>query len=183
MEDIYQTPTSDLGSPESDETLFYGVSTLKLIVMSALTFSLYNFYWFYKNFASCKDRYDDDSIPILRSIFSPLFSYSLFVYVNTEMENSGIDKRLPAGPLALVYFILNFTGRVLPGAFSLISLLAFPPLLGANNEINKLNVHLNSQYEPDSRFTFINWLFIVIGVILIALVVIGIVVGENIQAT
>lgn len=179
MENIYQAPQSDLGGESEDQGLFYGVSSAKLIVMSVFTFTFYNFYWFYKNFNACKKRYDDDSIPVLRTLFSPIFSYSLFTSINSERENADVDKKLYPGFLALIYFVLNASGRVLPDPFFLISLLTFLPLLAANRAINELNAKINQAYRPDSQFSWINWIFLILGLIFTTLVIMGLLIESE----
>ena len=179
MENIYQAPQSDLGGESEDQRLFYGVSSAKLILMSVLTFTFYNFYWFYKNFNACKKRYDDESIPILRTLFSPIFSYSLFTAITSERENADVDKKLYPGFLALIYFVLNASGRVLPDPFYLVSLLTFLPLLAANSAINELNAKINQAYRPDSQFSWINRIFMMPGIIFTILVIIGILIESG----
>lgn len=182
MENVYNPPASELVQEKEEVgALFYGVSSLKLTVMSVFTFGLYNFYWFYKNFAACKRRYTDNSMPLLRAIFSPIFSYSLFTLVNAEMDNVDIKKKLPAGPLAIAYFLFNLSGRVLPGIYSLISILTFLPLVGVNNDINRLNFKLSEKYQPDSKFTLANWLVLLLGIAFLALAILGFILGANKQ--
>lgn len=161
------------------EPLFYGVSTKKFVVLSIFTWGLYPLYWFFKNFSKYEKRYQEGSIPFLRAIFSPLFAYSLFTVINAELENRGSRKRLAAGPLALAYFLLNAASRFLPEPYALVSLLVFIPLLGANSSINTLNLEEYSAYVPDSRFTWINWLFLLIGGAFTFLVIVGLIVGPN----
>lgn len=162
---------------KTTEPMFFGVSSTKLIVMSLFTFGLYNFYWFYKNFLHYENRYNEGTIPFLRALFSPIFSYSLFTTINCELENSENSKSLPAGVLAAFYFLLNLSGRVFPSPFFLLSFLVFVPLLAANQRINDLNSIESNAYTPDSKFTWINWIFLAIGGALTLLMILGLVVG------
>lgn len=177
----YEVPIANLDLNAGEEFIptFYGVSTTKLIIMSVVTFSFYNIYWFFKNFTAYKRKYNDGSIPFLRALFSPIFSYSLFVKVKTEMENAELTSSLPAGPLAAAYFSLHVLGRALSEPLSLIGVLNFIPLIKVNAGINKLHLKEHPGYVTDSKLSLYNWLFIVPGVILIALVIVGLFVRDK----
>jgi hypothetical protein len=154
--------SNEMISDEQKEVdpMFYGVSTVKLVIMTIFTLGLYEFYWFYKNFELSEKRYNTGTIPFARALFSPLFCYSLFVSINSELEHSNSEKTLLAGMLAAVYFLLNLAARIPSGPFFLISFLVFLPLLGANQRINELNKAEDSSYEPYSKLTWKNWLFL-----------------------
>ena len=170
---------SDKVTADKTEAMFYGVGVSKFIVLSVLTWGLFDFYWFYKNFALYKKKIDDDSIPLARAIFSPIFAYYLFIAVNMRLEGKGYKKLLPAGSLAVAYFLLNLGGRFLPEALAtLTSFLIFIPLLGANKQINLLNLDDNPNYFPDSKYTWVNWVFIVIGSIFTLLVILGLILEQ-----
>jgi hypothetical protein len=166
----------DMRNEASDgaEAMFYGVKTSKFITLSVLTWGLYTLYWFYENFSRCKKQLDDDSIPLARAIFSPIFSYALFIVVNMRLEERGHKKLLSAGVIAAAYFFLNLGSKFLPDIYAVLcSLMIVVPLLGANKQINLLNLEDNSNYLPDSKYTWINWIFIVLGSVFSLLVVLG----------
>lgn len=173
-----------MNNPEPEEKnvtdpMFFGVSTFKMVLMSFLTLSLYNFYWFYKNFDLYEKRYNEGSIPILRALFSPIFSFALFASVNAELENRESSRVLPAAFLAIVYFLLNASGRLLPEPYFLISFLAFIPLISANNRINNLNALEDENYDPDDDITWVNWIFLLTGTATIILMVFGLIMGVD----
>jgi hypothetical protein len=68
---------SAAGFPPERKRYFFDVSILKLVVMSTVTFNLYQIYWFYKNWRLAKER-GENVIPLLRTLFAVLFAYSLF---------------------------------------------------------------------------------------------------------
>lgn len=128
----YAPPTAPLAAEADEENrLFFPVGATKLVVMSICTFSLYELYWFYKNFR-CMQGHGRDIWPIPRAIFFPFTAYSLFDHV----RKSGIE--LQAGGLAVAVFLLNVSWR-LPDPWSLVSILTFLPLLPARRAIERLN--------------------------------------------
>ena len=154
------------------EPVFFGVSVSKMIIMSLFTFGLYNFYWFYKNFDQWEKKYDGQTMPFMRALFSPIFAYSLFTSINFELENKESGKKLQAGWLAALYFVLNLIG-IAPNPYWLISFLVVLPLLGANQRINDLCSLEILGYEPDSKLSWINWMFLLVGGALTLLMLIG----------
>ena len=167
------------GAKENTESMFYGVGVSKFIILSILTWGLFTFYWFYKNFSLYKKRFDDDSMPLARAIFSPIFAYSLFIVVNMQLEERGHKKPLSAGGIAAAYFFLNLGGRFLPDLYAILcSFLIFLPLLGANKQINLLNQEDNSNYLPDSKYSWVNWVFIILGSVFTLLVILGLTIEQ-----
>lgn len=98
------------GAKENTESMFYGVGVSKFIILSILTWGLFTFYWFYKNFSLYKKRFDDDSMPLARAIFSPIFAYSLFIVVNMQLEERGHKKYCQQAVLPQHTFFLIWAG-------------------------------------------------------------------------
>jgi hypothetical protein len=65
---------------------FFDVSVVKLVVMSIVTFGLYEIYWFYKQWQARKES-GQDVLPLPRAIFAVLFAHALF----KEAEEIGRD--------------------------------------------------------------------------------------------
>src|SRR5581483_11977647 len=72
--DLIQT---DLRAPEllaksinrKENSVFFYVSPLKLVVMSIATFGLYELFWFYKNWYYVNEHTNHAVWPLMRSIF------------------------------------------------------------------------------------------------------------------
>ncbi|HEY8086152.1 MAG TPA: hypothetical protein VIE69_11195, partial [Methylophilaceae bacterium] len=64
---------------------YFTVSTRKLILMCLCTFSLYEIYWFYKNWTAIKQHYKGSKImPAARSLFAPIWAYSCFKQIKNS---------------------------------------------------------------------------------------------------
>lgn len=157
----------------SNEGMFYAVSGIKLIVMSVFTLNLYTLYWFYKNFKCSRNRYSDQTMPFIRALLSPIFSYALFTTINSELENLTSSKKLHAGMLALLYVIPSILSQLLPPQYWLLSFLVCMPLVVANHRIIELNISENPNYQPHSKFTWINWCFLIPFGVIVCMALIG----------
>src|SRR5690242_5728631 len=91
------------------EPVFFPVSRKKLIVLLIVTLTLYQLVWFYKNWAYVR-KGGESVIPILRTIFSVLFCYSLFDRIRKHGAASGI--RLEAGFLATGWIACTILGNM-----------------------------------------------------------------------
>ena len=91
---LFPPPTIECRS--EPKRYFFDVSVLKLVVMSTVTLTFYQIFWFYRNWKLAKER-GDDVIPILRAIFGVLFAYALFKEVrDTGRERACYLPRVPA---------------------------------------------------------------------------------------
>jgi hypothetical protein len=144
------TAAREVGAGDTDTPLrFYPVSTTKLVVLSVCTFGLYHVVWFYKSWKEERQRTDEYLSPAWRSVFAPLFAFSLF----TRVRDQATELSVPVGysPLALAatYFVLSMTWR-LPEPYSLISLLAFLPLLPVRAAVAGINTATASHFRAHS---------------------------------
>ena len=128
---------------------FYPVSTTKLVVLSVCTFGLYHVVWFYKSWKEERERTHEYLSPAWRSVFAPLFAFSLF----TRVRDQATELSVPVGysPLALAatYFVLSLTWR-LPEPYSLMSLLAFLPLLPVRAAVAEINTATAPHFRAHS---------------------------------
>ena len=122
------------GAPVERVATYYPVSAYKFVILSVLTFGVYEIYWFYKNWAFIRKRDHSDIWPWARALFAPLTYYSLRADV-FEGEHAGPG--IPGG-ISLSYFLLNAAWR-LPDPFWYLAFLTFVPLLPSVNRINELN--------------------------------------------
>lgn len=133
--------------------VFYAISNTKLIMLSILTFGLYEIYWFYRQWKFVKKVKNLKLTPWARGLFAPLFAYSLFKYI-FELSKDADEKQTPsAGWLAAGYFILVSMGR-LSGWGWMISFLSVLPIIPAQNHINLL---FKKDFPKTEVSTTFNW--------------------------
>jgi hypothetical protein len=137
------------------DAIFYPVSGRKLVVMLLLTYGLYVVYWFFRNFRYLK-RAGVKVRPVLRSLFSQFFYYSLFRHVYTQLGQHTVTgfpaKRAALGAVAffLVFVVLNTTDSI---ALTLPLLLLLAVLLiPLIKEINLANGVDSAAYQFNSRW-------------------------------
>jgi len=150
----------------------YSVSIKKFIVLSITTLGLYEIYWFYKQFKSFKSEANWQITPIIRAIFAPLTSYTLFKKINEVA--GGVDKniKIEAPILAAGYFIINILWR-LPDPYWLVSLFAFVVLIPVQDAINKYWEVKYGDKIVKSKFGGWNYIFSIIGSIVLLLALWG----------
>lgn len=160
-------------------TAFFTTSTFKLSVMSLSTFSLYLFYWFYKNWCLIKKQTPNSKVmPLLRAFFSPLFAYSCFRHIKVSASRIGINNKLPIGYLALAFFLLHLLAQA-PHFYGLIGFLSFLPIVPMNNIALAVNVAHNLQFQNNDKFSTLNKVGITIGAFLWLMMIIGMMVKPN----
>jgi hypothetical protein len=164
----YVTPAA----PRRARQQYFSVSKLKLVVLSLVTFGLYEIYWFYKNWKLVKIRTGQNIRPFWRAVFAIFFCYSLFKSVKQSAHSLGIPCQMSPGLLACVYIVLSATWR-LPDPLWLVGLLAFLPLVSVQGVINEVNLKGTHGHEPNDRFTWGNIAVILIGGLFLLLSVIG----------
>lgn len=151
--------------------VFFPVSRTKLVVMSVTTLSLYELYWYYRNWALIRDR-GTYATPWARALFAVFFCYALFARIRRHRADLP-SSRLPAGLLATGWIVSsiagNFVDRIAgPPGFVVgtgLVLLVLPVLflIPVQNAINTLNRAEVPDHDPNDRFTVWNWLWIVAG--------------------
>jgi hypothetical protein len=169
------------------EPIFFAVSRKKLIVLLMVTFTLYQLVWFYKNWA-LERRRGESVLPLARTIFAVLFCYSLFDRVRNRAARAGVP--LPAGLLATGYIVFSIAGnvldRVVPAArFPPVDIVTFLLIFGSvffllpvQSAINAVNKAEAPDHDANDRFTPVNWLWIVVGGLLLTLTALGLLVPE-----
>lgn len=148
--------------------VFFPVSRLKLVVMSVVTFGLYQMFWFYKNWRIVKLQTSTRIMPFWRAFFGYFFCYSLFILIRRVAVRQGIKPMLSPGMAFLLWVALSSLGKLRNG-YSLGSELAVLPLLAVQNTIDRLNAAAGGDYNRNSKFTAWNWAAILIGGPLFAL--------------
>lgn len=150
----------------------YVISTQKLVILTVVTFGLYEIYWFYRQWKSFKAERDLKVTPWARSLFATIMSYSLFNEITKAVKS--IDKSksgLEAGGLAIVYFIaVNLAN--LPDPYWWLYFLSVIPLIYAQNAINFYWKEKYNKVEV-SKFGGWNYVWALIGGIVVLLAIYG----------
>ena len=175
QENPYSPPAAELVLPEdirSDSQIpFFAVSPLKLVVMSVCTFGLYDLYWFYKNWQLFKLREKEKISPFWRAFFAIFFCHSLFSEIREWQQELG-KGAMPAGWLALGWIVTNFMWR-LPDPLWLISMASVVFLVPVQKVVNEINRVEAPEHDPNAKIQGANWIAIVLGGLLLALVLVG----------
>ena len=156
-----------LGGP-----IYFSVSPLKLIVMSLCTFSIYEIYWFYKNWTIIKEHEQLKINPFWRAFFSIFFCYSCFKKIRGTAESSNLRASIAAGPLAAGWSIVTLFYK-LPDPYWLISLSAVIFLVPVQILVHKINATLSPACGENNRFTAWNITGVVFGIIWCIFILIG----------
>lgn len=152
-------PAVSLGSAAPP---FFAVTQTKLLVMSLLTFSLYEFYWFYKNWQIEKQRERPEIMPFWRASFAFFFCYGLFRRVDERAATHRL-KSIAAGWLAAGWIMAILVGQF-PQPYLFANLLTVFFLLPVQRAANGVNALEAPDHDPNGRFTL--WNLMVIALVL-----------------
>jgi hypothetical protein len=150
----------------------YVISTTKLVVLSTLTFGLYEFYWFYKHFKSFKSESNWNITPWARAFFAVFNSMVLFRRVSDLANKYDKSKGLQVTALGIAYFILSSLWR-LPDPYWFLSLLTVLPLIPVQITINFYWHQKYGNKLKESSFGLGSWITTIIGGIILLLAVYG----------
>jgi len=156
--------------PEAETGEFHPLAIHKLIVMSICTLGFYELYWFYRNWRRVQARTGASMMPFWRAVWAPLWAYSLFEEVDNEALRRQIQSGWSSVLLALSFFLLCATWR-LPGAWGLITLLSWLPLIPVQGTINQMAV--SRGVRPNVDFGTWHLMVCLLGAVGVLLVVIG----------
>ena len=127
-------------------------SPVKLFILSAATFNLYLIYWFWKNFRYEQGR-NPEIWPVVRTIFSGIFFYTLARSTLDEADTRGIRARYSPALLTALLWGASIGTRVLPDIVAivvvfLLALIVMPVQL----TVNRINRHINPALQRAERF-------------------------------
>jgi hypothetical protein len=186
MEPEVTTITEDLNIPSENQIIndFYIVSLLKLVILFSCTLGLYMVYWFYRQWKQQKDVAGEDCWPIMRGIFLIFFTHSLFEKIDKKLRLT--EKKYDWSPeyTATLFVILVLASRIsdklalngigLPYS-DIAGLLILPIIAGLLIYVQRIiNFTCDDiEGESNSQFTSLNFLWITVGIIFIALYLIS----------
>jgi hypothetical protein len=174
-----QTPTQLDDSETAVE--FFPVSEGKLITLYILSFGLYGFYWFYKNWQLQQPKMDKKISPVLRATFSIFFTHALFRRINKSAENLQQKHKFHANALATFFVGAVIVGNLLdPGIMStsimerltnntviitslVIFILSVYPLVVVQATVNRINNDMLGYLNH--KYSVWNYLLIALGAI------------------
>ena len=140
----------DRSAPEI-QLPFVAVPAVRFALMSLATLSLYELWWFYKNWSRVKERTGSNIRPFWRAVFAPFFCYQLVKTVRSTSEKVSVPASLSAGGIALAYFGLLLCER-LPDPWWWLSLATFVPLLPVVRHIEQLHATVYPGFDSYAPF-------------------------------
>lgn len=156
-------------SPHAADAPYFPVARQKLIVMSVATLSLYQIYWFYRNFQRMNARVGSGASPFWRAIAAPLTAYGLFAAARTDAQSRFIAVQWSSAGLAAIYFLLTLCCFLdYPWwTIALCSVFALVPVHATMEEVNR---KVAPATPRNDRYSAMDGVAIVIG---IALTILG----------
>ena len=158
----------------------FPVGVTKLVVMSVATFGLYEIYWFYQNWRRLKSTEGLDVWPVPRAIFAGITSFSLFGKIQERAAREHISTTWSASTLGIAFLLLNIAAR-LPDPYWLVCFASFLPLLAVQPTVDAINARSRSSEGPNTKFSGGNIAGIVVGGLLFALVILGMMMPDKPQ--
>ncbi|PIR85624.1 hypothetical protein COU14_03350 [Candidatus Kaiserbacteria bacterium CG10_big_fil_rev_8_21_14_0_10_44_10] len=175
---------SSVVEPGEDKKVeYFSISPTRLMLLSVITFNLYEIYWFYKNWYVVKKAENLNISPFWRAMFSVFYCYDLFRRIIGSAKDNAYPKILSAGWLAAAYIILLFVGNGVSRVedpngtyfiWTLVLLVLTPlTLIPIQQAINFNNEKVNPTHVQTNTFNGPEVVLIVVGVILFALTILG----------
>jgi len=153
---------------------FFAVSTHKFIVMSLVTFGLYEVYWVYRQWKRFVEHGDVLS-PFWRTFFLTVTNYVLFGRVRSLARENRVEVDWLPSILGTFYLALSLSWR-LPDPWWLLSLLSFVPMIPVQRTIDRVNA-LHLAELPNRGYSGWNIFGIVLGGLLLLLAMYGTLTG------
>jgi hypothetical protein len=166
----------------SQRPIYFPISIPKFIALSFATLGLYHLYWFYQNWKLERLRTNEDISPIWRTIFLPVFTYSLFhrIYdvagnfsgnllgLATPPDRKVIRFRFPPSVLAAWYVVILVFSNLDP--FWFLGFFTFVPLVFVQQAVAKINTTYAPKASLNRNFTGWNIVILVLGGLLVLLI-------------
>jgi hypothetical protein len=180
--DVSDTPAAKIEASYAPlnvvELPCFEVSVRKFVVMSIVTWGVYPLYWAFEQWVRIARRKNERLSPIWRTIFAPLWNFSLFKRIKQEATARGAAVRWEPTLLALLYFMFGPLWR-LPDPWWVVSLLTFLPVIPVVRTVTRLHDTLSPTRDRNDRFSGANVVGIVFGSAVLALVLVGLSLGPQ----
>ncbi len=183
-DEIYAPPAADIELAEDRESVFYAVAPTKFLLLSILTLSLYNIYWFYRNWRAVNVRENLGIWPPMRGLFYIFFTHSLFGRIDAELQSVGASRNWHSGLIATLVVLVAIASAVLDRltrvsigepytdvlSIGTVPVLAFL-LLQAQKAVNLACG--DPEGSSNSSLTVANWIWMILGGALWLLILFG----------
>ena len=135
----------------NQELFFKTTSISKIVILSILTFGLYEIVWFYNIWKSLASNLDYKLNPLWRAFFYPVTNFFLFPLISKYIEKY-TNNGFPPIIFATLYLLLNATQR-LNEPYWLISFCTIFIIVEIQNKINDINSKYSPETEPNNWST------------------------------
>ena len=181
---IYRPPAAELQPAQVSGAEFYLVSRPKFLVLYLTTLGLYGLYWFYRHWRSYR-RYHDAAIwPVPRALFAVIFAFPLFRRIFERAAGEDSKTAFGAALHAAVYAVFEIAGNSVEALSRFgfgdlaITSISFVCMFVVAVTLLRVQTRANracgdAAGSSNSRFTGLNLLWILLGVMLWLLVVLG----------
>jgi len=141
-------PPISQAPPLSSAPIFLHISLTRLILMSILSFGIYDAYWIYKNWRYLNERDRLNIKPFWRGIFGIFYCHSLMNAIHNDPQTNALKPaQFSAGMLATGWVILVVVANVISRSEdprviligSIVTLPSFLFLIPVQNYINSVN--------------------------------------------
>ncbi len=186
---IYQVEKEELQNENNDKiddviTFSRIIPTRRFILLSVVTFWIYNIFWFYRNRKFLKKQMNLKVSPFWRSWFSNLMAENFATYLKKYLKEKNIPCDFSPAIIGVSYFILNLLAYLWDDRFQLsdawilsnlylLWFLSFIPLLPLLNSLN-LYFYNNEKNIRTKKFAWWQVILIFLWVSIIGLMLIWI---------
>lgn len=167
-------------APVDESNPLFAAGVVKVLVMSLVTFGIYELYWMYRHWRLIQGRDRSDIMPFWRAFFGIFYVYSLLKRMRTDGEQHGVTNPFPAGALATAYILASLTWR-LPDPWWMIGFANIVVCAVAQSYANQVNLAAAPNHDRNERFSGLNWLGIAVGGMFFMLVLVGLFFGEDLR--
>lgn len=148
------------------------ISISKLVVLTILTFGIYEIYWFYKQWKCLKVIKNLNITVWARGLFTPLFAYPLFKQY-FELAKQETQRNYPSAKwLAIGYFVLNLLWRS-EKPYWLLGFTAVFTLIPVQKAINEYWVIRHPKHKIDSTYKGWETIILIIGGVFTLFLIMG----------
>ena len=143
----------------------------KFILLSVITFGIYELIWFYRNWKFLKEKNKMNISPFLRAVFAPLFAASIAKHILELLKEKNYQPQYSSTTIGISYFVISALWR-LPDPYWLISFFTFLPMIPI---VKAMNIYWQKENPDLPLKNFLWWqiILVIFGVILFILTVIG----------
>ncbi len=180
----YAAPQAALEIQSDAASGFYVVGKTKFLLLFISTLSIYGLYWFYRQWHAQKQQDGSNIWPVPRAIFSIFYTTSLTQLIDLRLKRQNISYEWMPHTAAGVYIFFSILSTVCSvmankgigaPATDLAMYLTLPPVTWAIWKIQDAINHAcdDAKGETNNNLTVANYIWMAIGVLLWALVLLG----------